>query len=116
MPVRRNARQQRLPVVGAQLFVQAPLRPFELALDGLLASLGQLGGDLLLGATKDEGSNRAGENREVVRLGRGASGRRRLERCRRPEQARVEELEQAPQLAEVVLDRRAAQRQTMLRP
>ena len=38
-----------------------------------------------------------------------------LNDARGAEHAGVEELEQAPELAEVVLDRRAAQRQTMLR-
>ncbi len=39
-----------------------------------------------------------------------------LKRLRRSEQARVQELEEAPQLAEMILDRRAAQRQPMSRP
>ena len=39
--------------------------------------------------------------------------RRAAERARRPEQARIEKLEQTPELADVILDRRAAEGQPM---
>ena len=112
--VARHAREQRLAVVRAQLVVVPALRPFELALQRLLGAARQLRRDLLLGAAQDERPQRARQPREVLV---GARPRRAgaLERLGGSEQARVQELEQAPQLAEVVLDRRAAQREPVPR-
>ena len=114
MPALRDSREQRLPVVRAQLVVELALRPFELAVDGLLACSGRSGATCSLVRRRMNGRSARARIASVLGLGLRPSDRRRLERRRRPEHARVEELEQAPQLAEVVLDRRAAQRQAVL--
>jgi hypothetical protein len=93
---------------------RAALRPFELAVERLLGARRQLRRDLLLGAAQDERAQRAREHRRGLVGGIAPLRRvRARERATRAEQAGIEELEQAPELAEVVLDRRAAQRQAV---
>ena len=77
---------------------------------------GSSGATCALVRRRMSGLSAADDERADLRRRRGRCDRRRLaERARRPEQPGVEELEQAPQLAEVVLDRRAAERQAMAR-
>ena len=62
-------------------------------------------------------NGRSARASSIARLAAGSSPRRRTRprrRDARAEHAGVQELEQAPELAEVVLDRRAAQRQPVL--
>ena len=74
---------------------------------------GQLGRDLLLGAPQDERPQRARQRRQRLRRPAARAPDAAGERARAAEHAGVQELEQRPQLAEVVLDRRARQRQPM---
>src|SRR4029078_1270824 len=77
------------------------------------ASLRQFRRDLTLRPPQDEGADRACKDRELLGLALWPSDGRRLEGCRRPAKTRIEELEEAPQLTEMVLDRRAAQCEPM---
>ncbi len=100
----------------AQLVVELALRPLELAEHRLLGLRRQLRRDLLLGAPQQERAQRhrqplAGLRRELAcRTAHGAEVRQ------APEEPRIQELEQAPELAQVVLDRRAGRDQPMPRP
>ena len=85
----------------------------QLAVDRLLGSRRQLARHLLLGAAQDERPQRAREQRGRLAVRGRAPDAAQLEHRERAEHARVEELEQAPELAEVVLDRRAGERQAM---
>jgi hypothetical protein len=71
-------------------------------------------GHLLLGAAQQERAQRLGQQRAVGLLGAVAVLAERGKRGGSPEHARVQELVQRPQLAEVVLDGRAGQCQTVL--
>ncbi len=107
--------EQRWPIVVAQLVVELALARLQIAVQRLLGLGRQFRGDLLLGAAQDERPQRPRQQARVAP----ASGLRpapSLEDGRLAEHAGVEELEQAPQFAEVVLDRRAAQRQPMVGP
>ena len=73
----------------------------------------QLGRDLLLGAPQDERPQRARQRRHRLRF-QSPRARRGGERARRAQHAGVQELDQRPQLAQVVLDRRARQREAMV--
>ena len=113
-PARRCGCRAARAVVVAQLVVEPALLGRQLAVDRLLGLRGQLGGDLLLGAAQDEGPQGAGEERAGLRRpGCAARPSVRPKSGEAPEQAGVEELEQAPQLAQVVLDRRAGERQAV---
>ena len=71
-------------------------------------------GDLLLGAPQNERPQRLRQD-ATLRLLAGLRRWRRLEDRRAvPSMPGIEELEQAPQLAQMILDRRAAQRQAMI--
>src|SRR3954451_23991937 len=108
-----DASEERGAVVISELVVEFFLLPFELAVERLLGALRQLGGDLLFRPAEDQRTQRAGQR--VAAFGRCvARGERPLEPARVAEESRIEELEEAPQLAEVVLDRRAAEREPVL--
>ena len=113
-PVAPDLAEQRRAVVVAQLVVELALRGLELAVQRLLGLGGEVLRDLLLRAPQDEGPQAAGDDGH--RVGIEAPGRRSVgaEGGRRAQHARVQELEQAPQLAQMVLDRRAAERQAMV--
>ena len=114
-PVARDAPEQRRSVVVAQLVVQLALRAHQIAVHRQLRPRRQLRRDLRLRAPQDERADAAREHvdRAAVLLRRRPAMPR--EGGRGAEQAGIQELEQAPQLAEVVLDRRPAQRQPVLR-
>ena len=114
-PVARDAPEQRRPIVVPQLVVQLALHPTQIAVQRQLGARRQLRRHLRLRAPQDERTDAAREDLDraaVLLRGRPAMPR---EGGRGAEQAGVQELEQAPQLAEMVLDRRAAQRQPVLR-
>ena len=100
--------QQRIAVVCPQLVVAAPLLGLHVAVEGLLGLLGQVLDDLLLGAAEDERPQGLGQQDAVHLLERGAGPDVLLEDRVAAEHARVQELEDRPELAQVVLDRRAA--------
>src|SRR5262245_48557544 len=110
--VARNSRQQGLAIVGAQLVVMSALRRLELALQRLFGAPRQLGRDLLLRPAKDEWAQRAREPFEIF-VSPHAGGAGVLKRFRRSEEAWVQKLEQAPELAQMILDGCAAQRESM---
>ena len=95
----------------AQLVTERPLLRGKVAEDRLLELRGKVRGDLPLGAAQDEGPEGGPEDRShlVARLG-GL-----LQERRAAEQAGVQEVEEALQLAEVVLDRRAGESETVIR-
>ena len=101
-------------VVVAQLVVLLALGRFHLAENRLLRLRRQLRGDLLLGAAQDERPQRRASSRRVsvVRIARQSAAS--LKTAGGAQHAGIEELEQAPQLAQVILDRCAAERQPMV--
>ena len=104
-------------VVGAQRHVERLMRAREVDHHRLLGAIGQVLRDLPLGAPQDEGAQRAGEQRD--RLGRGAAVAAlgdRAERGGAAEHAGVQELEERPELAQVVLDRGAGEREAVVGP
>jgi hypothetical protein len=105
--------EQRALVVQAQVLVEPPLLAFELAEERLLDLRGQLAGHLLLGAAQDERPQRA---RQEIPLLVAELPRTAAEDAGPPRHAWIEELEQAPELAQVVLDRGAGEGQPVLRP
>ncbi len=98
-----DARQERLAVMTAQPVVERALVRVEIAQDRLLGTRRQFGGHLRFRAPQDERTQSA---REQVRGVVARQFRRPLEHLRAAEHAGIEELEQAPELAEVILDRR----------
>ena len=114
-PSRPTRAEQRRAVVVAQLVVQLALGRLELAVERLLGLGGEILRHLLLRAAQDEGAERRGRatataSGSALRAADPSAPKTR----RRAEHAGVQELEQAPQLAQVVLDRRAAERQAMV--
>src|SRR5882672_6593642 len=109
-----DAVEQRVAVMVAQFVVEFALLRLEFAEDGLLLFRRQVFRDLALGAAQDEGAQGLGE--QLSRLGAGVSrdSARELETRSHSEHPRVQELEHAPQFAQMVLYRSAAQRQTMI--
>ena len=105
--------QQGVAIVRAQLVVVLALRTFQFAVDGLLGLRRQLARHLLFGAPQDEGPQRVRQQlpRFLAGIARQSAGH--LEHSGLAQHARIEEFEQAPQFAQVVLHRRAAERQTM---
>ncbi len=95
----------------AQLIVVVALRPFELTVDGLLDLRRQVGRHLRLGAAQQERTERLRQDAPALRIA--VRLVQLVERLRRSEQARIEEVEQAPQLAEMVLHGRAGQREPL---
>ncbi len=99
--------QQRGTIGVAQLVVDAALILAHVAVDRLLEFLGKLGSHLFLRAAEDERSQSLREDFTgpvVLRL-----GDEMLENGAAPQHARVEEFENRPEIAQIVLDRRAAQ-------
>ena len=107
--------EQRRAIVIAQLVVQLALRRLEIAVERLLGPRRQLRRHLLLRPPQDERPQPARQQRQHPVVSGPARGARRREERRRAEHARIQEVEQAPQLAEVVLDRRAAEREPVIR-
>ena len=112
-PVAPHAPEQGRAVVVAQLVVEAALNRTQLAPQRLLGARGKLRGDLFLGPAQDERAHRAGERLAPAVVGLTRSRGPRPERRRCPEHARIQEFEQAPELPEVVFDRRPAQRKAV---
>ena len=98
----------------AQVVVLLALRAFQLAEDRLLGLLRQFARHLLLGAPQNERPQRLRQQlaRLLARIARQAS--RHLQHLRLAQHAGIQELEQAPQFAQVILHRRAAQRQPVV--
>src|SRR4051812_49395710 len=95
----------------AQLVVQFSLRRFQLAEDGLLEFLRQIAGDLRLGAAKNEWAKRT--RQELSAFGVLLLSDQRAKHRSAAEHAGVEEFEEAPQLANVIFNRRAGQCEAM---
>src|SRR5690606_8034051 len=105
----------RAAVMIAQLVVEPPLRRIEFAVNRLLAAIRQFGRDLPLRPAEDERAHGAREQRDFFPVQSAASAPESTECAGRSEDAGIQELEQAPQLADVVLDGRAAQREPVVR-
>ena len=110
-----SLRKQGIAVVDPQLVVAATLFGFHVAVEGLLGLLGQVLDDLGLGAAEDERPQGLCKQNPVGRVepGAGTGAGVLLEDGITAEHAGVEELEDRPELAQVVFDRRAADRQAM---
>ncbi len=108
--------EERRAVVGAELFVDGTLGRLHVAVEGLLGLLREVLHDLRLGPPEDERPQRAGEELALPLVGRAGPGGVPLEDRVGAEHPGVEELEDRPELAQVVLDRRAAHRQPVPRP
>ena len=100
-------------VVGPQLVIPFPLVALQVAMQRLLGLLRQLGQHLLLRAAENERPQRTAEKPQPLGVARNLFGDI-LENRRRAEHARIEELQQRPELAQVVLHRRAGHRQAMV--
>jgi hypothetical protein len=94
--------------VDSQLVVAPPLIGLHVAVQGLLGLLGEVLDDLLLGPAEDERPQRLGQQDAVGLVERSAGAGVPLEDRVAAEHARVQELENRPEFADVVLDRRAA--------
>ena len=97
--------------------VEVGLRALQRDRHGALDALGQFAGDHRLRAPQDEGRDAAPQLREAAAVallldGRAKAGAKAL---RAAEKAGHQEVEQAPQLAQVVLHRRARQREPLAR-
>ena len=104
---------QRLGQFGNRLLVERRLRLGERAPGPHLGLVRQIGDDALVGLEppQDVGP-REGAQRTVIRLLRVVAGADELrEGAGRTEQAGVEEVEDGPQIARAVLDRRAGERE-----
>src|SRR2546427_247821 len=104
-----DARKQRPAVMVAQLFVELALLAFEFAVKRLLDLRRQVANHLLLRATQQKGPQYVSQLLAcfLVRIARCAV--RQAEYRSGSEHARIQELEQAPQLAKMVLYRGTAQ-------
>src|SRR5690606_33044975 len=98
----------------ADLLVDLPLLGLHLAEDRLLDLLRQVGRDVLLLAPEDERTERTSKVAERRRRDVLSGSEALPERILAPEHAGIQEVEEAPKLDEVVLDRRAAQDQASL--
>src|SRR4051812_3002647 len=107
-----DAAEERQAVVIAKLVVLRLLLPFELAVQRLLDPFRQLWGYLLLRAAEEQRAQSARE-RLAAFGGRRLRAERFGERTAGAEQSRIEKFEEAPELAEVIFDRCAAEGQTM---
>ena len=105
----------RQAVVVAQLAVALLLGALQVAVERLLGFGRQFGEHLALGASEDEGGQRPAEQGQAFALGREVLGDP-LEDRRAAEHARIEKLEEAPELAEVVFHGRAGHGQAMVGP
>ena len=98
----------------AQFVVGLALRLAEFAEEGLLRFLRQIGEHLRLGASQQEGAHRSGHH-----LGCAPSptaGEKSLETRGTAELTRIEKFENAPELADVILNRGSGQGQTVAGP
>src|SRR5262245_35091570 len=100
-PLSGHRGKQRLSVMIPELVVEAPLRRLEIAVNRLLDFFRQLRRHLLLGSSENERPQRPGEQVDLYavcppRPDGPAEG------SRRSQKAGVEELEQAPDLAEMI--------------
>ena len=102
------------PIVFAELVVGLPLRLAEFAEDRLLCLLGQVGEHLRLRAPQQKRPYRP--RHHLRRAAAAATGEKLLEPRGAAELARIEEFKDAPQFADVVLDRRAGERQPVPGP
>src|SRR6185503_20851456 len=104
-------------VTREQRVLALPLRRLQLHLQRLLDARRKLRRDLVLRPAKDYRAHRFRQELAAVVFVRagGHESRDRPERGRRSEHSWIQKLEQTPQLLEPVLDRRAAQRETMAR-
>src|SRR5690242_12929195 len=98
----------------AKIVVELALRRIQLAMDRLLDPLRQLPGDLTLGPAKDERLERTRQQRARVIVDLLAAARCHLEHFGAAEHPGVEEFEEAPELSQVILDRRSAERQAVI--
>src|SRR5262249_22206316 len=98
-------REKRSPVMIAQLVVQRALRFLELAVQRLFELRRQLRRDLLFRAPQDERPQAAREQRDALFVERAHAAEHRA-----PEETRVEEVEEAAKLAEMVFDRCSTER------
>ena len=106
--------QERRPVVIAQLVVILSLLGAQLDVNGLLGPRRKFLEHLGLAATEDEGLDRLRDQFEFRTLAGGAGRLDEITEASRPtEHPRIEELEERPELAQVVLDRRAREREAL---
>src|SRR5262245_51259179 len=110
-PLARDAVEQRVAVMVAQFVIEFALRRFEFAEDSLLLFLREVFSDLLLGAAQDKRAQGLGEQLPRLFAGVSRGAAREFETRRRSEHPRIQEFEQAPQFAQMVLYRSAAQSQ-----
>ena len=104
-PIRFDALEQRVAVVLPQIAVKLLLRRLHFAEYGLLGLEWKLAGHLLLGAPQDERPQRLRQKPARILVGSARRATRQLEYAGRSKHARIEEFEEAPQLAQVVLDK-----------
>ena len=107
-----DRREQGVTVVVPELVVEAPLRRLQVAVNRLLDFLRQLRRDLLLRPPENERPQGAGEQIDLDPIGAARSDGP-AECGRGAQEAGVEKLEQAPDLAEMVFDGRPGERQAM---
>ena len=98
----------------AQIVVLLALRALQFAEDRLLGLLRQFPRHLLLRPPQDERPQRVASSRRASSPGIARQPARHLQHLRLAQHPRIQELEQAPQLADMVLHRRAAQCQPVL--
>src|SRR5262245_61963562 len=112
--VARDAVAQRVAIMVAQFVVKFALRRFEFAENGLLLFLRKVFRDLALGAAQNKRAQGLGKQlpRLFAGVSRGAASK--LETRGRSEHPRIQEFKQAPQFAQMILYRSAAQRQAMI--
>ncbi len=107
--------KQFVAVVTLQFVVLLALFAFQFAIDGLFRFLGKLAGNLLFGTAQDERPERLGEHEPRIFarvLGQPSGG---AQDAGLAEHTGIEKLEEAPELAQVVLHGRAAEGETVVR-
>ena len=96
----------------AQFVVELALSRLHLAVDGLLGLWRQLRATCSLVRRRMNGRSAREQQLAASRARDSASRRRKAEAC--PQHAGIEKFEERPQLAQVIFDRRAAQRQPVV--
>src|SRR5262249_54059088 len=93
------------------MLVEFYLWPGQVAVAWRLGLLRQVSdnGSVRFQAAQDVRANQLAQRRKLVLLTRLQAFHKRLKHCSRPEQGRVEKIEQRPQIAQTVFDRRAGQ-------
>jgi len=99
-----DALEERGAVIFAEFVVEFALRSVEFAIEGLFEARWEVAGDLFLGSAEDEGAQRLGENQAGVGVGIAERGLGVDEDRGGAEHSGVEEIEERPEIAEVVLD------------